>query len=207
MISAEYPPLSMASRALAMHAANVSTSLRQGITIETSTAAGSSCAGDAGRGATFMALEPNAGCRPRLAVAAEKSRSMPGGALGRIIRSRDYVAGTPKDSHLPGATQRGRGEGLACGGDICPTANKSDPDGSPLKNWYLPCGLFLLSRTFPSGPLPRLETAVVERKPRKSVRRQATISSLSARKTGRSFLMTFMRSRPCGRRRPPGPGR
>src|SRR5260370_25417929 len=72
MISAEYPPVSMASRALAMHAAKVSTSLRQGITIETSTAAGSYCTRDEGRGAVFMALEPNAGCRPRLAVAAEK---------------------------------------------------------------------------------------------------------------------------------------
>src|SRR5712691_5891749 len=71
MISAEYPPLSMASRALAMHVANVSTSLRQGITIETSTAAGASCDGDEWRCATFMALEPNAGCRPRLAVALE----------------------------------------------------------------------------------------------------------------------------------------
>src|SRR5216683_1949329 len=72
MISAEYPPLSMASRALAMQEANVSTSLRHGITIETSTAAGAYCIGDDGRGAVFMALEPNAGCRPRLAVAAEK---------------------------------------------------------------------------------------------------------------------------------------
>src|SRR5712692_3866061 len=180
MISAEYPPLSMASRALAMHMARVSTSLRHGITIETSTAAGASCEGDDWRCATFMALEPNAGCRPRLAVAAEKIRSMPGGALGRIY------SGRLRTRHLPSATQRGRGEGLARGTSGVPTRSvgaprgkKSDPDGSPLENWYLPCGLFLFSRTFPSGPLPRLGTAGVERKPRKSVRRQATIRSLT----------------------------
>src|SRR5258708_14110204 len=72
MISAEYPPVSMASRALAMHSAKVSASLRHGITIVTSAAGGSYCTGDEGRGAVFMALEPNAGCRPQLAVATEK---------------------------------------------------------------------------------------------------------------------------------------
>src|SRR5207253_11188322 len=32
----------------------------------------------------------------------------------------------------------------------------NDPDGSPLENRYLPCGLFLPSRTFPSGPRGRV---------------------------------------------------
>jgi hypothetical protein len=41
---------------------------------------------------------------------------------------------------------------------------KSDPDGSPLESWYLPCGMFLPSRTFPSGPLPTLRAVVFERK-------------------------------------------
>src|SRR5260370_11276230 len=63
-------------------------------------------------------------------------------------------------------------------GTSVPTANKNDPDGSPLENWYLPCGLFLPSRTFPSGPLPRVGMTGLERKPQKSVRRQATMSSL-----------------------------
>ena len=30
--------------------------------------------------------------------------------------------------------------------------NTNGPDGSPLEDWYWPCGLFLPFRTFPSGP-------------------------------------------------------
>src|SRR6266446_6747710 len=58
----------MASRALAMHAASVSISLRQGITIETSTAAGAWCAGAEGWRATFIAVEGNGDARDELAV-------------------------------------------------------------------------------------------------------------------------------------------
>jgi hypothetical protein len=74
---------------------------------------------------------------------------MPGGGLGRIIRSRDCVAGTPKDSHLqtPPSAAEERGWPAEPLGSPCeawePPAKKSDPDGSPLEDWYLPCGLFL----------------------------------------------------------------
>jgi hypothetical protein len=40
---------------------------------------------------------------------------------------------------------------------------RNDPDGSPLENWYLPCGLFLPSRTFPSGPSPTVRVTILER--------------------------------------------
>jgi hypothetical protein len=52
---------------------------------------------------------------------------MPGGGLGRMIRSRDCVAGTPKDSHLPDATQRGRAEGLARGTSGVPMRTMGAP--------------------------------------------------------------------------------
>src|SRR6266849_5140932 len=68
MLSAEYPPLAMASRAMAMQAGSVPASLRHGITIETSTAAGVSRTGDEGRGATFIGLEVSGGARGQLEV-------------------------------------------------------------------------------------------------------------------------------------------
>src|SRR5712692_4172155 len=135
MISAEYPPFSIASRALAMQVASVSASLRHGITIEIN--------------AGWRSLRPD------------------------LLRP---SPDTPPSRRHPAWPRRGVGPRR---GHLSPPRKQSDPDGSPLKNWYLPCGLFLFSRTFPSGPLPRLGTAVVERKPRKSVRRQATIRSLT----------------------------
>jgi hypothetical protein len=42
---------------------------------------------------------------------------------------------------------------------------KNDPDGSPLGNWYLPCGLFLLPRTFLSGPSPTVRWLAFKRNP------------------------------------------
>src|SRR5260370_27183629 len=211
MVSAEYPPVSMASRALAMHAAKVWASLRHGITIETSTAAGSYCTRDEGRGAVFMALEPNAGCRPRLAVAAEKQDQC------QVEPEAGFIPAVPRHATFQAPPSVAEERGWLAEGTSVPTANKSDPDGSPLENSYLPCGLFLLSRTFPSGPLPRLGTAGLERKPRKSVRRPATIRSLPPHHVGRSSPPvghrrvgrsgSLMRSRPCGRRRRPDPGR
>src|SRR5260370_7111059 len=177
MISAEYPPVSMASRALGMDGDNVSASLGRGITIENSTAGGSYCPRDEGRGAVFMALEPNAGCRPRLAVAAEKQDQC------QVEPEAGFIPAVPRHATFQAPPSVAEERGWLAEGTSVPTANKSDPDGSPLENSYLPCGLFLLSRTFPSGPLPRLGTAGLERKPRKSVRRQATIRSLSAAQT------------------------
>ena len=49
-------------------------------------------------------------------------------------------------------------------GTTVPAAKINDPDGSPLESWYLPCGMFLPSRTFPSGPLPTLRVVLFERK-------------------------------------------
>jgi hypothetical protein len=54
---------------------------------------------------------------------------------------------------------------VARGGTSVPAGKTNDPDGSPLEGWYLPCGLFLPSRTFPSGPLQRLGVAEPECKP------------------------------------------
>lgn len=56
-------------------------------------------------------------------------------------------------------------------------AKTNDPDGSPLENWYRPCGQFLPSRTFPSGPSQRVDGARVRAQVRKSVRRQPITSS------------------------------
>src|SRR5260370_28228517 len=148
MISAESPPLSMASRALAMHAANVSTSLRQGITIETSTAAGSDCTGDAGRGATFMALEPNAGCRPRLPVAAEKQDQC------QVEPEAGFIPAVPRHATFQAPPSVAEERGWLAERTSVPTANERHPDESPLKNRYPPCRRFPRSRPLPPRPLP-----------------------------------------------------
>src|SRR6202011_2262048 len=61
----------------------------------------------------------------------------------------------------------GGGGGGGRGGGPSPPhpRKKSDPDGSPLESWYRPCGLFLPSRTFPSGPFTTLVWPRVQRKP------------------------------------------
>src|SRR5487761_1129752 len=51
-----------------------------------------------------------------------------------------------------------------CEGDQRPDLKCNDPDGSPLERWYRPCGLFLLSRTCPSGPRPTLKALTPGRK-------------------------------------------
>src|SRR6266851_2738324 len=113
---------------------------------------------------------------------------MPSGALGRIYSGRH--------PHMPPSRRHPAWQRSGVGprrGHLSPPRKKSDPDGSPLENWYLPCGLFLLSRTFPSGPLPRLGTAGLERKPRKSVRRQATIRSLTGEENRQVFPQWALR--------------
>src|SRR5713101_7260922 len=89
---------------------------------------------------------------------------MPSGASGRIYSGRHQD--TPPSMANPAWPRRGGGP-----------AKTNDPDGSPLEDWYRPCGLFLPFRTFPSGPSQRVDGARVGAQVRKSVRRQPISSS------------------------------
>src|ERR1700694_1406516 len=110
-----------------MHLASVSASLRQGITIDTSTAVEWVVSLRlAERCATDTSLQPN------------------------DWRSGQLAEGQPTTPLSPALAPKWA-RGWRC-------LNKTnDPDGSPLECWYLPCGLFLLSRTCPSGPSQTVE--------------------------------------------------
>src|SRR6266404_6277819 len=85
---------------------------------------------------------------------------MPCGALGP-----DLLRQSPERATFQAPPSVAEERGWPAEGTTVPTAKTNDPDGSPLKSWYLPCGMFLPSRTFPSGPLPTVSVTQLERKP------------------------------------------
>src|SRR5258707_11299205 len=112
MISAVYPPFAIASRASVIQAASVSTSLRQGITIETSTATGRvTSVPRVARCTVFMALEPNARYRAQLAMAARNAvwSFMP-----------DLLRPSPKGGTFQTPPSVAEERGGSAAGDICP---------------------------------------------------------------------------------------